>query len=845
MHEKKTTQDQTLITFESNEENTINLKWEAKAFVKHLNQAYIKKFKDSTGLIETATKQTISLIDSDSLDFEISLNAMNSINEIEDLPDNIRHLLNIPPSFFQKTINFFKNLVSTEIENQPQQEPLKYQTLINNLNNVDPQVKNKILDQLRPEINSHVTKTWFQKLDPTVKKSIQATQEKREKGGFFASFLITSLIASIGASLYFPQLIITGSLIAPIIVASIATLALSSIIFKLLEKSTTEIRYITTISTLLLCTALSLSLFFPIINIINIGILIAIFATGIAIGYGLYKYTVPEDYSQMKKIFKTTSAYNETINYNNTFTSVNVTIENPHPELNSHNKNQWEDKTAQRPITYKQTVDDDKYYSRSFIRTPSIANPKAKAKDDIPKIKQRLKDIFSENGGTYNLLTSIYPSFLNPFAWEDNAKNKQTISAGRIFAAANMYNRERHNDNTHNNFVYIQNIGSNYHTEPLDNHPEACLLADMSLLHTLNPNYEFKEYKQFLQDTKAGDILNTTTYGQKLRTNIDKAFYELESDKNDTKFENKIRNALIIIVRNRLHYKPEFGNITQVLSIFLQTAKAQRTAFGCKSGNERFVDVANKVLLLFEADGLNKYEAKEKLITKLNLFTQNETDENLTALDTKLAKLCSQNNVAGPMNLITNSDNGANSKLKKIKNKSLISKIENCARITVFLAIAILIDIIVTGIIESGIFSLASFAALNPITITICALLTLSIVATVTMKIKPEWTKQALICTGALLTSAIAVLAISNSFTTLFVAFSAATIVAICLVALMLVFATITGINKNAINTNCGTMTTVESKHASVFQSHKAFSFVANIFANDTNNNKETPSLSN
>ncbi len=288
---------------------------------------------------------------------------------------------------------------------------------------------------------------------------------------------------------------------------------------------------------------------------------------------------------------------------------------------------------------------------RVSARIPSVADKEAK--DEVAEIA-RIKKILTKNyldlaaqkpdgkPVVYNLLTSLEGiaanqldaiATLKKYGLKgplDGKRNNQNKSADLIIKGVHAYNQTEEGDK---GLIFLQNIGVNHFTENLGNFwlrkpslvNEATLMADMAMLYTLYNNnqtptpttveekalqqtlktaYEdvLALYKGFLEDPQRANYFAGSREGiqavkkiKALKKTLKKAPLSpsLEAKEGD-RMSTLASKALARIYANDDHYKQEYGNLVQALSIFLE----DKSMSGCKSANERNEDVQKRVGLL-------------------------------------------------------------------------------------------------------------------------------------------------------------------------------------------------------------------------------------------------------
>ncbi|MDF1653651.1 MAG: hypothetical protein P1U34_00915 [Coxiellaceae bacterium] len=326
--------------------------------------------------------------------------------------------------------------------------------------------------------------------------------------------------------------------------------------------------------------------------------------------------------------------------------------------------------------------------------------------------EEKVVDVDLEYNSTgpviYNALTSLHTKFKDnlPKWLGGDRGNYQRRSIDSILMGAHQFNREKVTavPADYHGLFLLQNIPVNQHTNNLDldafDDPtgEASLMVEVAMLATLQqqshclPHPQRTEvsslhelaqelYVSFLKNVptnnKGKAYFHRSKQGRMLRDKI-KAYNKLRTEERyffddvvaatpSDSLETLAAKALYRIHAYGLHRKKENGMTVQALSIFLQT----KSLFGCKSANERFQAVANRVELLHglaarETKGFDVLSAEERDFRQaLAGFCQG--DNTVTELQVSLNKAYNVRTLSGSATVISIHDQAARSKVTKSK----------------------------------------------------------------------------------------------------------------------------------------------------------------------------------
>lgn len=251
-----------------------------------------------------------------------------------------------------------------------------------------------------------------------------------------------------------------------------------------------------------------------------------------------------------------------------------------------------------------------------------------------------------------------------------------------------------------NSFLYVQNIGTNRHTQDLGYRvdrsiftgsvelDEITLSAEMAMLHTLQENSAFLSqdvkteffkineqvllyYNDFLNKENREEYFTDSPEGKQLITEI-RTFKENLKDKltqqdEDQDLPSLASNALARMVATNQHWDIRYGQLSQALSMYIEWASTG----GCKSGNERNQDVMLRFALLKSIhervehnDGkLDKLQEHEKAIyAQIKAYAKGQTADP-DALRAAIAVSVSKCNLHGGAAAISREDQGGAAKV--------------------------------------------------------------------------------------------------------------------------------------------------------------------------------------
>nr|WP_133138380.1 hypothetical protein [Legionella tucsonensis] len=251
-----------------------------------------------------------------------------------------------------------------------------------------------------------------------------------------------------------------------------------------------------------------------------------------------------------------------------------------------------------------------------------------------------------------------------------------------------------------NSFLYVQNIGTNRHTQDLGYRvdrsiftgsvelDEITLSAEMAMLHTLQENSAFLSqdvktdffkineqvllyYNDFLNKENREEYFADSPEGKQLITEI-RIFKEDLKDKlaqqdEDQDLPSLASNALARMIATNQHWDIRYGQLSQALSMYIEWASTG----GCKSGNERNQDVMLRFALLKSIhervehnDGkLDKLQEHEKAIyDQIKAYAKGDTADP-DALRAAIAVSVSKCNLHGGAAAISREDQGGAAKV--------------------------------------------------------------------------------------------------------------------------------------------------------------------------------------
>lgn len=196
------------------------------------------------------------------------------------------------------------------------------------------------------------------------------------------------------------------------------------------------------------------------------------------------------------------------------------------------------------------------------------------------------------------------------------------------------------------NFLYVQNIGTNRHTQDLGYRVDKSFLnvtasvemdditlsTEMAMLHTLQENSAFlspeirqdvvalnkkilDNYNHYLErkpreeyfaasDEGLGTIAEIREFKDKLKNQL-----PTELDEKTEDLPTVASNALARMIATNQHWDSRYGQLAQALSMYIE----QASTGGCKSGNERNQDVMLRYSLLKSIDERVQHGGRAKL----------------------------------------------------------------------------------------------------------------------------------------------------------------------------------------------------------------------------------------
>lgn len=279
----------------------------------------------------------------------------------------------------------------------------------------------------------------------------------------------------------------------------------------------------------------------------------------------------------------------------------------------------------------------------------------------------------------YNLLTSLGAGLTG------GASNNQEKNADLIIKGAHRFNLAYSQAGPLSPRWYVQNIGVNQHGSDMGyglfktkTTEEATLMSELALLSTLKKYtpeigelcvIAEKQYQSFLL-RQANQIRLGSAYfsqspeGQQLR----QAIAAFKAKKNIFKprlddIQDLAAAALFKLTfgGNNFHWQKRYGTLVQTLSAFCE----QSAILGCKSGNERFQQVAGRLELLERM----RFHPNKNFEDQLKRFIETN---NPAALELSLSQLYNEQGVANSMSEISREDQWSGSKvLSYLKSKFL------------------------------------------------------------------------------------------------------------------------------------------------------------------------------
>lgn len=260
-----------------------------------------------------------------------------------------------------------------------------------------------------------------------------------------------------------------------------------------------------------------------------------------------------------------------------------------------------------------------------------------------------------------------------------------------------------------NNFLYVQNIGTNRHTRDLGYRDDRSMVtgsveldditlsAEMAMLHTLQENSAYlsqevkdkitninaqvlEHYHTFLNEEQRPTYFAESEAGKNLIKEI-RAFKKgLESDLSQEDVDDLpllASNALVRMIATNQHWDVRYGQLSQALSMYIEWASTG----GCKSGNERNQDVMLRFALLKSihervehagnTDGLQDHE--RAIYEQLKAYAKGQTADP-DDLRAAIAVSVSKCNLHGGAAAISREDQGG---AAKVSSFSFVQDIKN------------------------------------------------------------------------------------------------------------------------------------------------------------------------
>ena len=393
----------------------------------------------------------------------------------------------------------------------------------------------------------------------------------------------------------------------------------------------------------------------------------------------------------------------------------------------AHNKPKFkgvgvEDQAAFRRVTY--TYRDEKGALQpttavsSRIPSPALVFDKKMSAEDVKsdlvgKYRFLHQEMRAMRGGkpgpvVENLFTSFHSNaFEKTVDW---ANNRQRTSVLLMMQAMHDFNAKA----SDNNYLYVQNIGTNRHTRDLGYRTarglggltgsveldDITLSAEMAMLHTMQENSAYlspavrnsviainnevlASYKSYLQQGDRPQYFAESATGIKLIGEIGQFKKALQTTlaksgpAESSDLPTLAASALTKMVSTDQHWDIRYGQLSQSLSMYMEWASTG----GCKSGNERNQDVMLRFALLKSihervehAGNTNGLQEHEKAVYKqLNVYAKGQTadpDELRAAIAVSVSKC----NMHGGAAAISREDQGG---AAKIGSFSFVQDIKN------------------------------------------------------------------------------------------------------------------------------------------------------------------------
>ncbi len=309
-----------------------------------------------------------------------------------------------------------------------------------------------------------------------------------------------------------------------------------------------------------------------------------------------------------------------------------------------------------------------------------------------------------------NLFTSFHGNLFESIPPE-STNNRQRTTALRMMEAMHEFNAKQFKNNAENNdFLYVQNIGTNRHTVALGYRvdrdlggsvelDDITLSAEIAMLYSLQENSAYlsdkvkdqldninKEvlihYKAFLDRDPRETYFAESDEGLSLIKNIRDFKQSLSNQLKNEELDaddlpSLTSNALAKMLASNQHWDPRYGQLAQALSMYAEWASTG----GCKSGNERNQDVMARFALLtsiherVEHDGNMNYlqEHEKEIYRQLHAYAKGETpdpDQLRAAISVSVAEC----NMHGGVSHISREDQGG---AAKINSFSFLQNIKN------------------------------------------------------------------------------------------------------------------------------------------------------------------------
>lgn len=368
------------------------------------------------------------------------------------------------------------------------------------------------------------------------------------------------------------------------------------------------------------------------------------------------------------------------------------------------------DQAAYRRVTYTYRDEEGVLQPTSAVsaRIPSPAlvfhgmSDNAIREDLINKYAFLHDEMRAMRGGKEGpVVEHLFTSF-HSAAFERVGDNNNRQRASALYMMQAMHDFNGRQDN--NNFLYMQNIGTNRHTRDLGYQVDRSFLditgsvemdditlsAEMAMLHSLQENSAYlspkikeqifninkqvlENYNFFLKQQPRPTYFAESDKGLALIADIREFKKELKKElKQQEKIEaaedlpSLASNALAKMIATNQHWDIRYGQLSQALSMYIEWASTG----GCKSGNERNQDVMLRFALLKSihervehagnTDGLQDHE--RAIYDQLKAYAKGQTADP-DALRASIAVSVRECNMHGGAAAISREDQGGAAKV--------------------------------------------------------------------------------------------------------------------------------------------------------------------------------------